>query len=167
MISLYTFPQSSYCLSISLIPPLPENNTLQTQLRKTLIATSKVQLSRCPDLARKPVWSSSPQTQEQNVTKWVPGDWCGHQTLGSFGASRASDKRLVSSIDVPFGPFASPEGHSHAMKIKCFCCCCFFPLLHSPFLSSMIVPLCPLGNLCLCGSVPCPSFVSILRQRSI
>ena len=52
--------------------------------------------------------------------KWVPGDWCGHQTLGSFGASRASDKRLVSSIDGPCGPFASPEGHSRAMKIRCF-----------------------------------------------
>lgn len=29
MISLYALPQSRYCLSISLIPPLPENNTLQ------------------------------------------------------------------------------------------------------------------------------------------
>lgn len=120
MISLYTLPQSVIVQVFPLFLLCRKTIPYRNQLRKTLWTTSKVQLSHCPDLARKPVWSRSPQTQEQNVTKWVPEDWCGHQTLGSFGASKASDKRLVSSIDVPFGPFASPRRSEPCYENKGF-----------------------------------------------
>lgn len=114
--------------------------------------------------------TSDPGTECDKMSP--PGTDVGTKHLAAWGpagpAIRDWFPQLMSHLD----RLPAPEGRRHAMKIGGFLCVfCFFPLFHSPFRPSMVFLLCPLGNLWeICpfvGSVLCPSFVSIPRQRSI
>lgn len=87
----------------------------------------------------------------------VPMERCRHQTVGSFGSGGANDKRLPSSIEVPFGAcLPAPEGQVPSYEKKMLFSSPYTPI---PLVTGFFSVSREISA--FVGPVLCPPFVSI------